>query len=466
MQNHMIKFSEWLEQRDPELFIEMNMSRRGFMASLGAAAATSMVGNKVLANDGFSDKGVDNCGALKDLESDIQNLRKEIIEKELKLDDNRFYSQIQNKHKPFTDSRIGKDYQNYFPDPHGTINNPYFANTGDKKVYKDFLDHIDSNKTDDLKKIKYLKDQIENLKKTPTPRNQEEIKHYEKIIDTYNHVIEKGYGAKPKKDYHPHEDYYDDVKKIKRIESDRKTKLDDIADLKFELQSKENQWSSLDHDCGRQTDNIIYRKLKSQHGNNTLNISPKDTLYILKHGSKGNARKLKELALELGKSNIERLEPSEVNELVSMPFENGEYFKTLINILGTEKIKSIYPSVDSLLRNFYKFVEKSYDNYLQDIFDFVIGRISLINLPINTIFLILYTSNSISSSNRLTDAHEKYLYIIIKNIGMYNMAKLGEEHWQNLDEEKDFKNKYGVNIIKKVYEGMKPKTYAPSILGK
>jgi hypothetical protein len=89
MQNHMIKFSEWLEQRDPELFIEMDMSRRWFLGTVGAAA-TSMVGNKVLGNDGFSDKGVDNCGALKDLESDIQNLRREIIEKELKLDDNRF----------------------------------------------------------------------------------------------------------------------------------------------------------------------------------------------------------------------------------------------------------------------------------------------------------------------------------------------------------------------------------------
>ena len=49
---------------------------------------------------------------------------------------------------------------------------------------------------------------------------------------------------------------------------------------------------------------------------------------------------------------------------------------------------------------------------------------------------------------------------------MYNMAKLGKEHWKELDEEKDFKNIYGVNIIKKVYEGMKSKTYAPSILGK
>ena len=153
------------------------------------------------------------------------------------------------------------------------------------------------------------------------------------------------------------------------------------------------------------------------------------------------------------------MEPSEVNELVSMPFENGEYFKTLINILGTEKIKSIYPSVDSLLRNFYKFVEKSYDNYLQDIFDFVIGRISLINLPINTIFLILYTSYLISRSGKLKDSDEKYISIIIKNLGMHNMAKLGKAHWDDLD--KVLGNTYGVNIIKKVYEKMRPKTYAP-----
>ena len=42
---------------------------------------------------------------------------------------------------------------------------------------------------------------------------------------------------------------------------------------------------------------------------------------------------------------------------------------------------------------------------------------------------------------------------------MHNMAKLGKAHWDDLD--KVLGNIYGDNIIKKVYEKMRPKTYAP-----
>ena len=83
--------------------------------------------------------------------------------------------------------------------------------------------------------------------------------------------------------------------------------------------------------------------------------------------------------------------------------------------------------------------------------------------PVQKIFKILYYANFISLTGRLEDSHEKYISIIIKNIGMHNMAKLDKAHWSDL--EKDFKNKYGDNIIKKVYEKMRPKTYSPSIFG-
>lgn len=472
-----LKFSEWLEQRDPELFIEMDMSRRGFLGAVGklatTAAATSMVGKKAFGNNDDDEDNRDPCEEMKNSQRRIASLESSLAY--TNFDASPSANNLINKHKPFTDSKVGRDYQRYFPDPHGTIYNPYASrfptagssDTEAKKEYENHIGYIKNQKSNDLQTIKYLEDRIKNLKKNPT-LNQEEIQHYEKTIDIHNHIMKNGVSkhgdqisAKPTKDHHPHEDYYDDMKKIADSDKRHANLLASVADAQRRLTDEEGLFAQLRVSCERKIDDIIYKKLKSQHGDNTLNISPKDTLYILKHGSKGSARKLKELAEELGKLNTERLNSSQVNELVSDNFESGEYFKTLINILGTEKIKSIYPSVDSLLRNFYKFVEKSYDNYLQDIFDFVIGRRSLINLPINTIFLILYNSNSISSSNRLTDAHEKYLYIIIKNIGMYNMAKLGKEHWQDLDEEKDFKNKYGVNIIKKVYEGMKPKTYAP-----
>ena len=93
------------------------------------------------------------------------------------------------------------------------------------------------------------------------------------------------------------------------------------------------------------------------------------------------------------------------------------------------------------MRNFYKFARNSYDNYLQDVFDFIIGRRNLINLPVEKIFKILYFTSFLSLSVRLEDSHEKYISIIIKNIGMHNMAKLGKAHWNDLDV-KEFKNKY------------------------
>jgi len=258
------------------------------------------------------------------------------------------------------------------------------------------------------------------------------------------------------------------MKSMQQVDAQHKRLLSSLADLKAERQELESSIQNLRDFCERKIDKIIYQKLKSQHGENTLNISPKDTLYILKHGSKGEAGKLKELAGELGKSNIERLNLKQSYELVNRPFESGEYFKTLINILGSEKIKNsivenqTYKTSNievDVLGYIFRFVRDSYDNYLQDVFDFIIGRRNLINLPVQKIFKILYYANFISRTGRLENSHEKYILIIIKNIGMQNMAKLGKAHWNDLD--KDFKNKYGDNIIKKVYEKMKPKTYAP-----
>ena len=472
MQNHTLKFSEWLEQRDPELFIEMDMNRRGFMASLGAAAATSMVGKKAFGNNDDDEDTRDPCEEMKNSQRRIASLQSSLAY--TNFDASSSANKLRNKHKPFTDSRIGKDYQNYFPDPHGTINNPYkptfpTAGGGNDEVereYKNHIEYIKNQKSADLKTVKYLEDKIKNLKKNPNP-NQEEIQHYEKIIDIHNHIMKNGVSkhdyeipAKPTKDHHPHQDYYNDMKTLSDIDKSHAALLASVADTQRRLTDEEGLFDQLRISCERKIDDIIYKKLKSQHGDNTLNISPKDTLYILKYGSRhGSHLKLKELAEELGKSNTERLNSSQVKELVNDNFESSEYFKTLINILGSEKIKSMFPSIDLLLRNFYKFVENSYDNYLQDVFDFIIGKRNLINLPVEKVFIILYTSYLISRSGKLKDSDEKYISIIIKNLGMHNMAKLGKAHWDDLD--KVLGNTYGVNIIKKVYEKMRPKTYAP-----
>lgn len=471
MQNHTLKFSEWLEQRDPELFIEMDMSRRSFLGTVGAAA-TSMIGKKAFGNNDDDEDNRDPCEEMKNSQRRIASLESSLAF--TNFDASPSYNKLINKHKPFTDSKVGIDYQKYFPDPHGTMHNPYKSTFptagggGDYEVQKEYENHIGyikNQKSADLKTVKYLEDKIKNLKKNPT-LNQEEIQHYEKIIDIHNHIMKNGVSkngyeisAKPTKDHHPHQDYYEDMKKIADINKSHEALLTSVADARRRLTDEEGLFDQLRISCERKIDDIIYKKLKSQHGENTLNISPKDTLYILKHGSKGDYGKLKELAEELGKSNIGRLNSSQVNELISDNFESGEYFKTLINILGTEKIKLMFPSIDLLLRNFYKFVENSYDNYLQDVFDFIIGKRNLINLPVEKVFIVLYTSYLISRSGKLKDGDEKYISIIIKNLGMHNMAKLGKAHWNDLD--KVFGNKYGVNVIEKVYEKMKPKTYAP-----
>ena len=480
MQNHTLKFSEWLEQRDPELFIEINMNRRGFLGTVGAAA-TSMVGNKVLGNDDEDEDNIDYCEKLKDAEKRLLKVEFDLASFDFNTPLTRTvdFEKIRNKHKSFTDSKVGKEYKTNFVDPHGTIHNPYKSTTvgmassfEEKLEYQNHIEYIKNQKNNDLKLIKWYEDKIKNLKKTPTPKNQEEIQHYEKIIDIYNHTIKNGPSAKPKKDHHPHEDYYADMKSMQQVDAQHKSLLSSLADLKAERKELESSIQNIRDFCERKIDKIIYQKLKSQHGENTLNISPKDTLYILKHGSKGEAGKLKELAEELGKSNIERLNLKQSYELVNRPFESGEYFKTLINILGSEKIKnSIVENQTYKMSNIevdvlgyiFRFVRDSYDNYLQDVFDFIIGRRNLINLPVQKIFKILYYANFISLTGRLEDSHEKYISIIIKNIGMHNMAKLGKAHWSDL--EKDFKNKYGDNIIKKVYEKMRPKTYSPSIFG-
>ena len=474
MQNHTLKFSEWLEQRDPELFIEMDMSRRGFLGTVGklatTAAATSMIGKKAFGNNDDDEDNRDPCEEMKNSQRRIASLQSSLAY--TNFNESPSASKLRNKHKPFTDSKVGRDYQRYFPDPHGTLDNPYASTFPSpqsdhevKKEYENHIGYIKNNKSADLQTVKYLEDKIKNLKKNPTP-NQEEIQHYEKIIDIHNHIMKNGVSergfqisAKPTKDHHPHQDYYDDMKKIADSDKSHAALLTSVADTQRRLTDEEGLFDQLRVSCERKIDDIIYKKLKSQHGDNTLNISPKDTLYILKHGSKGSARKLKELAEELGKSNTERLNSSQVNELISDNFESGEYFKTLINILGTEKIKLMFPSIDLLLINFYKFVENSYDNYLQDVFDFIIGKRNLINLPVEKVFIVLYTSYLISRSGKLKDSDEKYISIIIKNLGMHNMAKLGKAHWDDLD--KVFGNKYGVNVIKKVYEKMRPKTYSP-----
>ena len=479
MQNHTLKFSEWLEQRDPELFIEINMSRRGFLGTVGAAA-TSMVGNKVLANDD-DDEDEDNrdpCEEMKNIQRRIASLESSLAYTD--FNPSQTIVKLRNKHKPFTDSKVGIDYQKHFPDPHGTIRNPYksripTAGTGDieaEKEYKNHIEYIKNQKSNNLQTVKYLENKIKYLKSNQiinpeeTKNYEKEIQHYEKIIDIHNHIMKNGVSkngyeipAKPTKDHHPHEDYHDDMKTIANDKSEE-VKLTRIADERNSLIRQQARLEIYRVSCERKIDDIIYKKLKSQHGDNALNISPKDTLYILKYGSRhGSHLKLKELAEELGKSNTERLNSSQVKELVNDNFESSEYFKTLINILGSEKIKSMFPSIDLLLRNFYKFVENSYDNYLQDVFDFIIGKRNLINLPVEKVFIILYTSYLISRSGKLKDSDEKYISIIIKNLGMHNMAKLGKAHWDDLD--KVLGNTYGVNIIKKVYEKMRPKTYAP-----
>ena len=479
MQNNTLKFSEWLEQRDPELFIEMDMSRRGFLGTVGAAA-TSMIGNEVLGNDDDYDyENSDPCLLMKSSQRLIDGYKYSLA---FHYDDgsSKIFDKIQNKHKPFTDSRVGRDYQNYFPDPYGTMHNPYKstfpsfnadANDEVKMEYERYIGYIKNQKDADLKTIKSLENTIKSLKKIPTPKNQEEIQHYEKIIDTYNHIMKNGVSergnqipAKPTKDHHPHKDYHDDMKTLSDMEKYELRQQARIADIRNNLSVEEANFDLRRINCERKIDNIIDKKLKSQHGENTLNISPKDTFYILKHGSlHGSHLKLKELAEELGKSNIERLNSSQVKELVNDNFQSTEYFKTLINILSSEKIKSMFPSIDLLLINFYPFVRSSYDNYLQDVFDFIVGRRNLINLPVEKVFAVVKSLYQINPYTTLTDRDEKYISIIIKNIGMHNMAKLGKAHWSDLD--KQFKNKYGDNIIKKVYEKMRPKTYSPSIFG-
>ena len=175
MQNHTLKFSEWLEQRDPELFIEMDMNRRGFMASLGAAAATSMVGKKAFGNNDDDEDTRDPCEEMKNSQRRIASLQSSLAY--TNFDASSSANKLRNKHKPFTDSRIGKDYQNYFPDPHGTINNPYkptfpTAGGGNDEVereYKNHIEYIKNQKSADLKTVKYLEDKIKNLKKKPKP---------------------------------------------------------------------------------------------------------------------------------------------------------------------------------------------------------------------------------------------------------------------------------------------------------
>jgi len=483
MQNHTLKFSEWLEQRDPELFIEMDMSRRSFLGTVGAAA-TSMVGNKVLGNDGSSEDNTDYCRLMKFEQTRIDNLKYSLA---FPYDDNsnKIFDKIINKHKPFTTSKVGRYYQNYFHDPYGTMHNPYKpqvpsfnadANDEVKMEYERYIGYIKNQKDADSKTIKSLENTIKNLKKIPTPKNQEEIQHYEKIIDTYNHIMKNGVSergvqipAKPTKDHHPHQDYYEDMKTLSDMDKSNLRFQAIIADTRSNLTVAEANFEFYRVNCERKIDKIIYQKLKSRHGENTLNISPKDTFYILKHGSlHGSHLKLKELAEELGKSNIERLNSSQVNELISDNFESGEYFKTLINILGSEKIKSMFSSIDLLLINFYKFIENSYDNYLQDVFDFIIGRRNLINLPVEKVFAVVKSLYEINPYATLTYRAEKDISIVMKNLGMHNMAKLGKSHWDELDKSRraeSFKKKYGVNIIKKVYEKMRPKTYSPSIFG-
>ena len=74
MQNHTLKFSEWLEQRDPELFIEMDMSRRGFLGTVGAAA-TSMIGKAFGNNDDDEDEdNRDPCEEMKNIQRRIASL--------------------------------------------------------------------------------------------------------------------------------------------------------------------------------------------------------------------------------------------------------------------------------------------------------------------------------------------------------------------------------------------------------
>lgn len=465
----LLKFTEWLEQRDPELFLEVDQDRRRFLQSTTAAAAASVFGgkifgNKAKANDGFTDEKRDFCAELNDAEFEADRLRKSIMETELTLDDYKKYKKIADKHKSFTSSRVGQDFQRHFPDPFGTIHNPYRPNEETKEDLQNYLDYAEKSHQNNLSTLKQLQDKISRLKMMPTPQNQEEIKHIEKVIDTYNHAMKNGSNAKPLQDYHPHQDYYDDMRGIKSLELNRKFTLDTIADLKSQLQALEQLIPSLRHECEEKIDNILYRKLRSQHSDNTLNISPRDTLFILKYKPKDNPAALTDLANRLGQTNIKRLNDEEIMQLINRTFDNRKYFVTLINVLGLERVKSIFKEgIGELMKNFYKFAEKSYPEYLQDVFTYIVGKKSMINLSLRDIFLILYNCLTLSFAGRLTEPtgelkpiHKNHLSIIIKNIGMYNMKKLTKNYWDDLNAE--------VPAVKILYDEMlRNQPYSPSI---
>ena len=111
MKNHTLKFSEWLEQRDPELFIEMDISRRGFLGTVGklaaTTAATSMIGKKAFGNNDDDEDNRDPCEEMKNSQRRIASLESSLAF--TNFDASPSYNKLINKHKPFTDSKVGID---------------------------------------------------------------------------------------------------------------------------------------------------------------------------------------------------------------------------------------------------------------------------------------------------------------------------------------------------------------------
>ena len=79
-----------------------------------------------------------------------------------------------------------------------------------------------------------------------------------------NGVSKHGYeiSAKPTKDQHPHQDYYEDMKKIADSNKSHEALLTSVADARRRLTDEEGLFDQLRISCERKIDDIIYKKLK------------------------------------------------------------------------------------------------------------------------------------------------------------------------------------------------------------
>ena len=100
-----------------------------------------MIGKKAFGNNDDDEDNSEPSEEMKNSQRRIASLESRLAYTD--FDAGPSYNKLINKHKLFTDSKVGIDYNKHFPDPHGTMHNPYkstfpTAGGGDYEVQKEY----------------------------------------------------------------------------------------------------------------------------------------------------------------------------------------------------------------------------------------------------------------------------------------------------------------------------------------